>query len=513
MLLAPLEKKPPRTIAGLIISRLTALDQHVFEKLEVAGPGFINFFIARPLWLEALKDIALQGDRYGRSQIGRGEKIMVEYVSANPTGPLHIGHGRGAAIGDALANILAAAGYEVSREYYVNDTGNQMDMLGRSVYARYLEMLGKEATFPTEYYRGDYIKDIARDIRDRDGDGYAAVSEADAVPFFTAAAVESIMQGIQKDLSDFGCRFDTWFSEKTLHDEKTVEKAIEQLDRNGCLYRHEGHLWFKSTAFGDDKDRVVVRNNGVPTYFASDIAYHANKLQRGYRKTINIWGADHHGYIPRIKAVMEALGNSRDSVEVLLVQFVSLVRNGVPVSMSTRSGTFVTLREVLDEVGPDAVKYIFLTRKSDAQLEFDLEVAKKQSDENPVYYVQYAHARICNIVSFAREQGMPLPRPDQVDLELLTLPEEINLIKQLSSYPELVEGCAMSLEPHRITGYLNDLVGNFHRYYHLGKLDGSRRVVSGDRALSAARLWLVNTVRIVIHNGLTLIGVSAPEKM
>ncbi len=513
MLLAPLEKKPPRAIAGIIVSRLTALDQQVFDRIEVAGPGFINFFIARPLWLEALKEIALQGDRYGRSQIGRGEKIMVEYVSANPTGPLHIGHGRGAAIGDALANILSAAGYEVSREYYVNDTGNQMEMLGRSVYARYRELLGAEVSFPAEYYQGDYIRDIAREMRDRHGDGYEAASEAEAVPFFTAAAVDSIMRGIQKDLSDFGCRFDTWFSEKTLHDQKTVEKAIEQLDRNGCLYRHEGHLWFKSTSFGDDKDRVVVRDNGVPTYFASDIAYHANKLQRGYRKTINIWGADHHGYIPRIKAVMEALGNSRDSVEVLLVQFVSLVRNGVPVSMSTRSGTFVTLREVLDEVGPDAVKYIFLTRKSDAQLEFDLEVAKKQSDDNPVYYVQYAHARICNILSFAREQGLPLPLADQVDLELLTLPEEINLIKQLSSYPELVEGCATSLEPHRITGYLNDLVGNFHRYYHLGKLDGARRVVSGDRALSAARLWLVNTVRIVIHNGLTLIGVSAPEKM
>ncbi len=513
MLLAPLEKKPPRAIAEIIVSRLTKKDHHIIEKLEVAGPGFINFFIARPFWLAALKDIALQGDRYGSAQIGRGRKIMVEYVSANPTGPLHIGHGRGAAIGDALANILRAVGYEVSREYYVNDTGNQMAMLGRSVYARYLDLLGQEVSFPPEYYQGDYIKDIARHIRDSHGDGYAAVSEAEAVPFFTAAAVDSIMQGIQKDLNDFGCRFDTWFSEKTLFDEKTVEKALEQLDRNGCLYRHDGHLWFKSTAFGDDKDRVVVRTSGVPTYFASDIAYHLNKLERGYYKTINIWGADHHGYIPRIKAVMEALGNSRDSVEVLLVQFVSLVRNGVPVSMSTRSGTFVTLREVLDEVGPDAVKYIFLTRKSDAQLEFDLEVAKKQSDENPVYYVQYAHARICNIVSFAREQGLPLPGPDAVDLEMLTLPEEINLIKQLSSYPELVEGCALSLEPHRITGYLNDLVGNFHRYYHRGKLDGARRVVSEDRALSAARLWLVNTIRMVIKNGLTLIGVSAPEKM
>jgi arginyl-tRNA synthetase len=438
---------------------------------------------------------------------------MVEFVSANPTGPLHIGHGRGAAIGDALANILEAAGYAVSREYYVNDTGNQMDMLGRSVYARYLEILGKESVFPPEYYQGDYIKDIARHIISSHGDSYAQVSEAEAIPFFTASAVDSIMEGIQKDLRDFGCRFDTWFSEKTLFREKTVERALEQLGENGCLYRHDGHTWFRSTDYGDDKDRVVVRSSGVPTYFASDIAYHVNKLERGYQKTINIWGADHHGYIPRIKAVMEALGNSRDSVEVLLVQFVSLVRNGVPVSMSTRSGTFVTLREVLDEVGPDAVKYIFLTRKSDAQLDFDLEVAKKQSDENPVYYVQYAHARICNILNFAREQGLLLPGPDEVNLELLALSEEINLIKQLSSFPELVEGCALSLEPHRITGYLNDLVGSFHRYYHLGKLNGARRVVSEDRSISAARLWLVNTIRMVIKNGLTLIGVGAPEKM
>jgi len=513
MLLAPQEKKSPRAIAQCIVSRLSQKDDRIFEKLEVAGPGFINFFISRPFWLAALKDMAFQGDGYGTSHIGRGEKIMVEYVSANPTGPLHIGHGRGAAIGDALANILQAAGYDVSREYYVNDTGNQMQMLGRSVYTRYLEMLGKKVSFPPEYYQGDYIREIARHILNSHGDRYAHVSEAEAISFFTSASVDRIMEGIQKDLSDFGCRFDTWFSENSLFREKTVEKAIEELDKKGFLYRHEGHLWFKSTNFGDDKDRVVVRSSGVPTYFASDIAYHANKLQRGYRKTINIWGADHHGYIPRIKAVMEALDNSRDSVEVLLVQFVSLVRNGVPVSMSTRSGTFVTLREVLDEVGPDAVKYIFLTRKSDAQLEFDLEVAKKQSDENPVYYVQYAHARICNILGFAREQGLPLPGPGEVDLELLTLPEEINLIKQLSSYPELVEGCALSLEPHRITGYLNDLVGNFHRYYHLGKLNGARRVVSEDRPLSAARLWLVNTVRMVIKNGLTLIGVGAPEKM
>ena len=292
-----------------------------------------------------------------------------------------------------------------------------------------------------------------------------------------------------------------------------VEKALWELKEKGHTYESEGNLWFNSTCFGDDKDRVVIRDNGVPTYFASDIAYHLNKLERGFDRIINIWGADHHGYIPRIQAVIQAFGQSRDTVEVLLVQFVNLLRAGTPVAMSTRSGSFVTLREVLDEVGKDAVKYIFLTRRSDAHLDFDLEIAKKQSDENPVYYVQYAHARICNIIKFAEEQGISLPQPDETKPELLNLPEEIDLIKQLSSFPELVENCALSLEPHRITSYLNDLVSFFHRYYHLGKLDGGKRVVCEDRELSRSRLWLVNTIRVVIKNGLNLLGVSAPERM
>jgi arginyl-tRNA synthetase len=512
LMIAPQEKKPPREIAQQLIKYLSFEDDF-FEKCEIAGPGFINFFISRSCWLKAFRDITLHGDTYGRSQLGQGKKIMVEYVSANPTGPLHIGHGRGAAIGGALANILEAVGYNVSREYYINDTGNQMETLGKSVYTRYLELLGKDITFPTDFYQGDYIKEIAQEILSHHGDHYEKVGEGESLPFFTSFAIDSILEGIKKDLSDFGSRFDRWFSEKTLFKEKTVDKAIEELKKKGCIYQNDGHLWFRSTDFGDDKDRVVVRNTGVPTYFASDIAYHLNKLERGYQRIINIWGADHHGYIPRIKAVIEALGNNRDMIEVLLVQFVSLLRKGVQVAMSTRSGTFVTLREVIDEVGPDAVKYIFLTRKSDAHLDFDLEIAKKQSDENPVYYVQYAHARICNIINFAKEQGLPFPQPDEVNLELLILPEEMKLIKQLSSYPELVEGCALSLEPHRITVYLNDLVSNFHRYYHLGKLEGTHRVVTEDRELSTSRLWLVNTIRIVIHNALSLMGVSAPENM
>jgi len=512
MLMAPLEKKSPRKIAQAIIEQIPQNDDMV-EKLEVAGPGFINFFLSQSCWLKAFKDISLQGDTYGRSHLGQGEKINIEYVSANPTGPLHIGHGRGAALGDALANILKAVGYDVSREYYINDAGNQMELLGKSVYARYFELLGKEVAFPPDFYQGEYIQEIAQHIFSQYGNQYEKTSESESLPFFTSFAVDSILKGIQKDLEDFGACFDHWFSEKTLFKEKTVDKAIDTLKAKGYINLNEGHLWFKSTLFGDDKDRVVIRDNGVPTYFASDIAYHLNKLDRGFKKLINIWGADHHGYIPRIKAVIEAFGNNRDVIDVLLVQFVNLLRDGTPVAMSTRSGTFVTLREVIDEVGKDAVKYTFLTRRSDAHLDFDLEVAKKQSDENPVYYVQYAHARICNILKFAEEQGISLPQSDDVDLELLSLPKEMNLIKQLSSYPELLEGCAFSLEPHRITIYLNDLVSNFHRYYHLGKLDGKNRVVTEDVELSKSRLWLANTIRIVIKNALTLFGVSAPEKM
>lgn len=512
MIIAPQEKKSPRKIAQYIIEHISNKDD-MFEKLEVAGPGFINFFLSRSCWLKTLRDISLQGSTYGKSQLGKGKKINIEYVSANPTGPLHIGHGRGAAVGDALANILEAVGYDVSREYYINDTGNQMELLGKSVYTRYLQLLGKEVDFPPEFYQGDYIEEIAQQIVSQQGNHYENKPESESLPFFTSFAVDYILKGIQKDLEDFGAYFDMWFSEKTLYEEKIVDRAIDELKKKDYIYKDDGHLWFKSTLFGDDKDRVVIRNNGVPTYFASDCAYHLNKLERGFKRVINIWGADHHGYIPRIKAVVEAFGNSREVVEILLVQLVNLLRDGAPVTMSTRSGTFVTLREVIDEVGTDAVKYIFLTRKSDAHLDFDLEVAKKQSDENPVYYVQYAHARICNIINFAEEQGISLPDPDEVNLELLTLPEEINLIKQLTSYPELVESCALSLEPHRITTYLNELVSNFHRYYHLGKLEGKHRVVNQDVELSKSRLWLVNTIRIVIKNALNLIGVSAPEKM
>jgi len=512
MLLAPQEKKPPREIAQQIINHLPSGDSRI-EKVEVAGPGFINFFISQSCWLSAFRDISLQGSSFGQSQLGKGKKINIEYVSANPTGPLHIGHGRGAAVGDALANILATVGYSVSREYYINDTGNQMNLLGKSVFLRYLQLLGKDVSFPPDCYQGGYIKEIAQEIIIQEGETYQNRGESESLPFFTTFAVDSILKGIKKDLEDFGNCFDRWFSEQTLFQEKTVERAMEALQEKGFTSRNEGHLWFKSTLFGDDKDRVVIRNNGVPTYFASDIAYHLNKLERGYDRVINIWGADHHGYIPRIKAVIEAFGYPKEIIEVILVQLVNLMRGGKAISMTTRGGTFVTLREVLDEVGKDAVKYIFLTRRSDAHLDFDLEIAKKQSDENPVYYVQYAHARICNIVKFAEEQGISLPNPEEAKPELLKLTEEIHLIKQLSSFPELVENCALNLEPHRITIYLNDLVSAFHRYYHLGKLDGGKRVVCEDRELSQSRLWLVNTIRAVIKNGLNLLGVSAPEKM
>ena len=364
MVSAPLLKKPPRKIAEQIIEHMPRRDD-IIEKLEIAGPGFINFSISRACWLRAFQDISLQGSDYGTSRLGQGKKINLEYVSANPTGPLHIGHGRGAAVGDALANILKTVGYDVIREYYINDTGNQMGLLGKSVYTRYLQLLGREVTFPPDFYQGDYIEEIAQLIVSQHKNHYEKTPEAESLPFFTSFAVGHILKGIQKDLSDFGAHFDTWFSEKTLHEENAVERALGELKNKGHTYTSEGNLWFNSTRFGDDKDRVVMRDTGVPTYFASDIAYHLNKLERGFDRIINIWGADHHGYIPRIKAVIESFGKSRETVEVLLVQFVNLLRGGTPVAMSTRSGTFVTLREVIDEVGKDAVKYSFLTRRSD----------------------------------------------------------------------------------------------------------------------------------------------------
>jgi len=493
LVLAKTFRVSPRRLAEDILARLDNREGWI-EKAETAGPGFINFTLSVTWWAEALAALLAAGDDYGRRP-PQGRRVMVEFVSANPTGPLHVGHGRGAAIGDALARLLERAGYEVSREYYVNDAGRQMLILGRSVLARLRELAGDPAPFPEDHYQGEYIRDLAREISTR------GVEEMPAEEL-AAWASGRILAGMKDDLKTFKVEYDHWFSESSLYAGGQVEKALETLKSQGFLYEHEGALFFRSTAFGDDRDRVLIKSNGDKTYFAADLAYHWNKLQRGFDQLIDVWGSDHHGYVARMKAAVEALGHSPEALSVLLVQFVSLVRDGRPVSMSTRAGEFVTLREVLDEVGPDAARFIFLTRSPDTTLEFDLNLARAKTKDNPVYYVQYAGARV---ESLFRQAGGPAA--DQPDFTLLTQPEETALIKHLSAFPELVETAARKLEPHHLTTYLTTLARQFHYYY------GRHPIVSAGPGLAPARLALCRAVRLVTRLGLDLLGVSAPDKM
>ena len=506
MVLAKQEKKSPRDIAKALISKLSGTAD-VIDSVEIAGPGFINFHLKTDVWHSVLKKIEEEGSRFGSSDIGKGEKVMVEFVSANPTGPLHIGHGRGAAIGDALANILEFAGYGTEKEYYVNDVGNQIRNLGKSVYLRYLELLKQQVVFPEDLYKGEYIFDIAKEVVLKQGRRFLGVPEDESVTFFSEFASQYILEDIKRDLESFGVSFDAWFHEKKLFDSDEVRNAIDQFKEDGLAYEMDGALWFKSSEYGDEKDRVIIKEDGQSTYFASDIAYHKNKFDRGFTKAIDIWGADHHGYIPRIQSVLKAMGFHRNSLSVILVQMVNLLRDGKPVSMSTRSGEFVTLKQVVDEVGKDAARFNFFTRRSDAQLDFDLAIAKKQSDENPVYYVQYAHARISSIISFAAEKGLSVPEFEDIDSGLLSAPEEIDMLKMLSQFPWVITGSARSFEPHRIATYLLELVGQFHSYY------SKHRVITDQEQLSRARLLLMRSVQRVLKNGLTLLGVNAPEKM
>jgi arginyl-tRNA synthetase len=506
MILASQTRKNPREVAKILSDRIGDAGK-TLERVEIAGPGFINFFIREGCWSSLLEDIEREGDRYGSADTGKGRRVQVEFVSANPTGPLHIGHARGAVVGDVMANILAASGYEVFREYYINDAGNQMNNLGKSVYLRYAELQGQAAEFPEGCYQGDYIKDLAAELLARDGDRYLNADPQEVIPLFTDYAGKAILEGIKEDLRVFGVVFNLYFSERELYKDDGVGKLLRALEEKDFIYREGETLWFRTTAFGDEKDRVVVRQNGDPTYFAADIAYHRDKFRRGFETVIDIWGADHHGYIPRMSAAVQALGYGKDALKVILVQLVNLLRDGKPVAMSTRSGEFVTLREVVDEVGKDAARYNFLMRRSDSHLDFDLEVAKRQSNENPVYYVQYAHARICSIIRMAADRGLAVPAYAEADLSLLREKEEIDLIKAITRFPEVVEGAARTLEPHRLTFYLNDLAGIFHSYYNKNK------VISDDSALTGARLFLVQSVRTVLRNALTMLGVSTPEKM
>ncbi len=505
MTMARVEKKAPRQIAEALIAALA--ESSSLERVEIAGPGFINFTLAASCWYEVLDEIVLKGADYGRSTFGQGHKVQVEFVSANPTGPLHIGHGRGAATGDAVAAVLAAAGYDVQREYYINDAGNQMRTLGLSLLLRYRQLLDVQVEFPKDCYQGEYVVELAREVIKAEAGRYLEIPEEEAIKALGRYGGGCILEGIRDDLEAFGVKLDNWFSEQGLFDRGEVDAGLRLLAEKGLTYEQDGAVWFRTTDFGDDKDRVLVRSNGETTYFASDVAYHLEKFGRGLETVIDVWGADHHGYVPRLKAVVAGLGRAPEDLQVILVQLVSLLREGEPVAMSTRSGEFITLREVIEEVGKDACRFFFLTRRADSQLDFDLELAKRQSNDNPVYYVQYAHARVCSISRNAVEQKIAIPEQGQADLSTLTLDEELALAKFLARYPETVLGAARNYEPHRIVYYLQELAAQLHSYYN------RQRVLVDDLATSQSRLYLIRSVRIVLANALNLLGVDAPERM
>jgi arginyl-tRNA synthetase len=505
MSLAKPLKQGPMKIAETLVRQIPS-GLPWLEKTEVVKPGFINFFLKDQAFQNLLPLIIRQGETFGRSDRGKGQKVQIEFVSANPTGPLHIGHGRGAALGGALTALFQATGYEVATEYYLNDLGTQMETLGRSIQARFKKLQGEDCPFPENGYKGDYIRDIASEINRSVLSGLLNTADLD-LSFFSKYGREAILKDIQDDLQAFGIHFDSWFSEQSLVNQGQVQKLIQEMKDKSLMYEEEGALWFKSQAFGDEKDRVVIRANGALTYFASDMAYHRQKFNRGFGQLIDIWGADHHGYAPRLKAALASLGYDPEALTILLVQLVTLIRDGKPVAMSTRAGEFITLREVLDEVGKDAARYIFLTRRSDSPLDFDLDLAKQQSSDNPVYYVQYAHARVCSVLSMAQAQGYSLEELDHNSLSRLTLPEERKLCKHLMEYSEEVAQAALKLEPHRLPFYLGELAALFHHYYN------HHRIIGEDRESTQARLLLSRAVGTVIKNALTLLGVSAPEKM
>lgn len=498
-------KKPPGKIARDIVNSIERND--IFEKIDIAGPGFINVTFSKNHLFAETKALLSEKEGFLRRDIGKGKRIQIEFVSANPTGPLHLGHGKGAAVGAALSNLLTAGGYKVEKEYYINDAGRQVRILGLSVFAKHQQLLGVEYPFPEDGYKGDYVEDMAKEVISLYGNKYAEMSFQESGTVFTDFSYKAMLKEIKKDLGDFGILFNTWQSERELYTNGDVEKAIDDLRYRGHLYEQDGALWFRSTDFGDDKDRVIKKKDGEFTYFASDIAYHRKKIEKGFDEIVDIWGADHHGYIPRVKAVIGALGYPPDHLKVLLVQMVTLLRGGRPVQMSKRAGEFVTLKEVMDEVGADTTKFIFLTRRPDSHLEFDLEVAKEQSAENPVFYVQYANARINSIFVNAREKGIDIKSLDDINLDLLSAPEELRLIKKLLTYPMTFEGAVASHEPHRITFYLQELAGLFHPYYN------KFRVITEDSEMSKARLALCEAIRIVLKEGLGILGISAPEKM
>ncbi len=504
MSLAKSLKKNPRKIAEELISHIESND--IFERIEIAGPGFINFIFSKNYLISRVNELLQSPSVFLRKNIGKGKKIQIEFVSANPTGPLHLGHGRGAATGAALSNLLEAAGFSVVREYYINDAGRQVRLLGHSVFAKYQQIQGIEYPFPEDGYKGLYIEDIANEIIKKEGGKYLQSGFDEVAEFFIDYSYKKILDDIREDLRAFGILFDVWQSERELFNSGEVDSALGYLEAKGYIYEKDGATWFRSSTFGDEKDRVVRKQDGEYTYFTSDIAYHKKKIEKEYDELIDIWGADHHGYIPRVKAIIEAFGYPKEKLKVLLVQMVSLLRGGKPVQMSKRAGEFITLREVIDEVGADTTKFIFLTRRPDSHLEFDLEVAKLQSSENPVFYVQYAYARINSIFRNALEKGIDVENLNS-NLEFLDAPEELRIIKKLLMYPMVFEGAVITHEPHRITFYLQELAGLFHPYYN------KYRVLADNPDLTIARLLLCKAVRIVLEEGLKILGISTPEKM
>lgn len=536
-------KRAPRDVAQLLVSELPA--SKWVEKTEIAGPGFINFTLKPAAKLQVVADVLASGEDFGRSLAGRKQKIQVEFVSANPTGPLHVGHGRGAAYGASLSSLLAFAGWDVTREYYVNDAGRQMDILGLSTWLRYLELFNEQVPFPPNGYQGDYVRGMAKQMQLAHRDKYvrkavdvlantpglpdagradddakqqrelhldALIANAKTLlgedwPYVHNHALTEQLADGRDDLEEFGVHFEVWFSEKALFDTGLVARVVDKLEHAGHIYVQDGAKWFRSTAFGDEKDRVVQRDNGLYTYFASDIAYHLNKFERGFDKVINIWGADHHGYIPRVTGALKALGLDADKLQVALVQFAVLYRNGQKASMSTRSGEFVTLRDLRREVGNDACRFFYVLRKSDQHLDFDLDLAKSQSNENPVYYIQYAHARVCSVMNAWREAGGDEADLAKADLARLDNPRELAIAAKLAEFPEIIVAAANDLAPHAAAFYLKDLAAEFHSWYN------AERMLVDDIALRDARVALAAAVRQTIRNGMALLGVSCPESM
>ncbi|MFF2158981.1 arginine--tRNA ligase [Paenibacillus chitinolyticus] len=506
MQLSRIAKQNPRAIAEQLIQKLDKEKAQIAE-VQIAGPGFINFRMDKSYLYPILAQVAEQGDRYGAVNVGQGRKIQMEFVSANPTGSLHLGHARGAAVGDALCNVLALAGYNVTREYYINDAGNQVNNLAKSIEARYLQALGQDAEMPEDGYHGEDIKGFGSELAAEEGDRLTKLGEDERLAYFRQYGLKKELDKIKRDLERFGVKFDEWFSETSIYENNLIEDVLGKLRESGYVYEQDGATWLRTTELGDDKDRVLIKNDGSFTYLTPDVAYHRNKFQRGYDELINIWGADHHGYIPRMKAAMTALGYDANRLTVLIAQMVSLFQNGEKVKMSKRTGKAVTMEDLMDEVGVDAIRYFFTMRSMDSHLDFDMDLAISKSNENPVFYVQYAHARICSIFRQAEEQGVELRGLAQVDLSRLSTEAEYELLRKIGELPQEVAVAAELYAPHRLIRYVYDLAGLFHSYYR------AERVITEDAEQTQARLALLGALRTVIANVLAVVGVSAPDRM